>query len=79
MNINWKLRLQSYPFWAAVCGLIGLILQDFGLVDAGEYNAYMDAFLMLLVASGIVSDPTTAGMRDSRNALSYQKPRKDKD
>lgn len=79
MNINWKLRLRSYPFWAAICGLLGLVLQDLGLVDAGQYNAYMDTFLLVLVASGIVSDPTTAGLWDSRNALSYKKPRKDKD
>ncbi|GAB3044615.1 phage holin [Virgibacillus ainsalahensis] len=79
MKINWKVRVFSYPFWVAIFGLIGLIVQDLELLSAGRYEAYVDAILLVLVASGVISDPTTSGMNDSINALSYRKPRKDKE
>lgn len=76
MKINWKVRLHSYPFWVAVFGLIGLIVTDIGLMDLGHYEKYVDAILLVLVAGGIVNDPTTSGITDSKQALSYKKPKK---
>lgn len=29
MKINWKVRLQSYPFWVALFGFVGLIVKSF--------------------------------------------------
>ena len=77
MKINWKVRLQSYPFWVAVFSLIGLIVTDLGLMDLGHYEKYVDAILLVLVAGGIVSDPTTSGLTDSQQALTYKKPKQD--
>lgn len=77
MKINWKVRLQSYPFWVAVFALIGLIVTDLGLMDLGHYEKYVDAILLVLVAGGIVTDPTTTGIADSKKALSYKKPKQD--
>jgi len=77
MKINWKVRLQSYPFWVAVFALIGLIVTDLGLMDLGHYEKYVDAILLVLVAGGIVSDPTTSGLTDSQQALTYKKPKQD--
>ena len=75
MKINWKLRLKSYPFWVALFGLIGLIVADAGLLEVGQYEHYVDAISLILVAGGVVSDPTTGGMSDSKQALNYKKPR----
>ena len=69
MKINWKLRLKSYPFWVALFGFIGLIVADTGLLEVGQYKHYVDAILLILVASGVVSDPTTKGMSDSQRVL----------
>lgn len=77
MKINWKVRLQSYPFWVAIFSLIGLIVTHYLGFDAGEYQAIVDAVLGVLIAAGVVADPTTSGYSDSQQALSYNKPRKD--
>lgn len=75
-KINWILRLRSYPFWVAVFGFIGLIVTDVG-VDIGHYESYVQALMLVLVAGGVVSDPTTQGLSDSKKSLNYSKPRKD--
>ncbi|MBU5342268.1 phage holin [Caldifermentibacillus hisashii] len=77
MKINWKVRLHSYPFWVAVFALIGLIVTDLGLMDLGHYEKYVDAILLVLIAGGIVTDPTTSGLTDSQQALTYKKPKQD--
>ncbi|MEX0596778.1 MAG: phage holin [Candidatus Paceibacterota bacterium] len=76
-NINWKIRLQSYPFWVAFFALVGLIIADLGFMSAGSYQEYVDAILLILIAGGVVSDPTTNGYKDSDQALAYDKPRKE--
>ena len=75
MKINWKVRLQSYPFWVALFGFVGLIVNNSGLIDLAEYNKYVDAFMLVLLAGGIVADPTTQGLSDSKHALNYDKPK----
>jgi len=78
MKINWKVRLQSYPLWVAVFGLIGLFVGDMSLLGLEQYQTYVDALLLVLITSGIVSDPTTKGLSDSKQAMTYAKPRSDK-
>ena len=75
MKINWKVRLQSYPFWVALFGFVGLIVNNSGLIDLAEYNNYVDSFMLVLLAGGIVADPTTQGLSDSEQALNYEKPK----
>ena len=70
------MRLRSYPFWVAVFGFIGLFLSDIGVIDIGSYQVYMDSLLVILVSGGIIADPTTQGLSDSKQALNYKKPRK---
>ena len=76
MKINWKLRFQSYPFWVALFSLIGLVVVDAGLLGVGEWEKYVDAVLLVLIAGGFVADPTTDGYSDSPQALRYNKPKK---
>lgn len=77
MKINWKLRLKSYPFWVAVFGFIGFIVADSGVLEIGKYEMYVEAVMAILIAGGVISDPTTDGYSDSNRALRYEEPRKD--
>lgn len=76
-NINWKVRLRSKPFLVAVFALLGMVVQDVGLMDVGSYETYVDAILLVLMAGGVIADPTTDGLKDSGQALTYTKPRKE--
>lgn len=69
MKINWKLRLQSKSFWVAVFALIGFVLGEFGVYDAGSYQTLVDALLLVLVAGGIVVDTSTPGVSDTPHTL----------
>lgn len=62
--IEIKKRLRSYPFWVALFALIGLIASRYEVIDAGEYQIFVDAILAVLVAGGIVVDPRTPGVGD---------------
>lgn len=74
MRINWKIRLQSRSFWVAIFALIGFILGEFGVWEAGRYEMLVDLLLFALVAAGVVIDPTTGGLNDSERAMKYNKP-----
>ena len=77
MQINWKVRVRNYEFWVAVFALLGLIVTDLGLMELGDYEKYVEAILFVLVAGGIIIDPTVAGLSDSKLAMTYEKPKKD--
>lgn len=72
--INWKVRLRHPMFWTAVFALVGFILVDSGVIDAGKYETYIELIMGLLIASGIVADLTTPGIEDSKLAKTYDKP-----
>lgn len=85
-NINWKVRMRNKSFWLAVVPA-ALLLAQVIAVPFG-YNFEIDvinkqlldiinaafAFLSIL---GVVTDPTTKGVSDSEQALSYSKPKQD--
>lgn len=73
MRINWKVRLQSKKFWVAMFALIGFVLGEFGVWEAGRYETLVDLLLFALIAAGVVVDPTTGGLNDSERALKYGK------
>lgn len=77
MKINWKVRLQSYAFWVSLFGLLGLLLPTLFEIDLGKYQSITQAVLGLLVAIGVVTDPTTKGLSDSQQAMGYEVPRED--
>lgn len=82
MKINWKIRFKHKPFLIALFALLGLLVQQvaaiFG-VDTTIYNEQatdlFNTVLAILVLLGIVSDPTTSGVSDSKQVMRYQKPR----
>ena len=84
--INWKVRFKSKVFWLAVIPAILLLAQTvldlfgvhFDFTDIQQkLLTVVEAVFGLLVILGIVTDPTTAGVSDSRRALTYEKPYKE--
>jgi phi LC3 family holin len=82
--INWKLRIKNKTFWLALIPAILLLIQavaaTFGYtLDLGELGnnliAVVNAVFGVLVILGIVTDPTTAGVSDSKQALTYTEPK----
>lgn len=53
-------RFRNYGFWLSIAALIPLLLNAFG-VDfiPEEYEAIVNAVLAVLVAAGIINNPTT--------------------
>lgn len=86
-NINWQVRIKNKNFWLtfipAVLLLIQVIAAVFGFtLDLGDLgNKLLDvvnAAFSVLVILGIVNDPTTEGVSDSEQALTYTEPKKGK-
>ena len=86
--INWKVRWKSKVFWMAIIPAILLlarqVLSIFGIeFDFTEIQdkilAVVESVFAILVILGIVTDPTTAGVSDSKRALTYTEPYKDKE
>lgn len=86
MKINWTVRFGNLKFWLsfvpAVLLLIQVVAAVFGFtLDLGELgNRLIDvvnAVFAVLVILGVVNDPTTAGMSDSAQALTYTRPKKE--
>lgn len=84
MSINWKVRIKNKAFWLALIPAVLLLVQvcaapfgyewDFGVLNA-QLAAIVNALFAVLAILGIVADPTTEGMGDSEQALSYEKPK----
>lgn len=73
-TINWKLRFRHPAFYGAVAALIGMILTDAQVIDAGKYELYVQLILGVLTTGGLVVDFTTPGIRDSQVSLEKEKP-----
>ena len=86
MNINWLARLKNKNFWLALVPAVLLLIQVVAAVfgfelDLGDLgNRILDvvnALFAVLAILGIVTDPTTAGISDSKQALTYTEPKKE--
>ena len=78
MNINWKLRLQHKSFWVALVGLLVILSQQLGIKFLPDNVADItNTILAIGVLVGVITDPTTAGLGDSNQALGYDKPKED--
>lgn len=85
MKINWKVRAKNKVFWMAlvpallmlaktVANLFGYTIE---LIEV-ESNllAVIESVFMVLGIVGVVADPTTSGIGDSEQALTYDTPSK---
>ena len=76
MNINLKLRLQHKSFWVALVGLVVLLSQQLGVKILPDNIADIaNTILAIGVLVGVINDPTTAGLGDSAQALTYEAPK----
>ena len=82
MNINWKVRLRSGPFWVGLISLVltfvYTVLNMAGIVPQFEQKQIMDVVVMLLqilAFIGVLTDPTTKGFSDSEQAMRYNEPK----
>lgn len=59
MNFEWS-RFKNYGLWVSILALIPMILSAFGVkIVAEEYQAITNLVLSILVALGILNNPTT--------------------
>ena len=82
--INWKVRLKNKTFWLtavpAVLLLASQVLKLFGVEWdytglAEQLTAIVDTIFAILALLGVVNDPTTQGVGDSQQALTYETPK----
>lgn len=83
--INWKVRICNKNFWLALIPAVLLLAQSVAAAVGCELQlgavgdkllAIINNLFALLAILGIVNDPTTEGLGDSENALTYQVPKK---
>ena len=76
MNINLRLRLQHKSFWVALVGLVVLLSQQLGVkIFPDNIADITNTILAIGVLVGVINDPTTAGLGDSAQALTYEAPK----
>ena len=84
--INWKVRIKNKAFWVSLIPAVLLLVQVIAAVfgytlDLGDLGnkllAVVNALLAVLAILGVVTDPTTAGVGDSTQALTYTTPKTD--
>ena len=87
MKINWKVRIKNKVFWLALVPAVLLLIQVVASVFGIDLNldalgdkllAVVNALFAVLTILGVVTDPTTVGISDSKQAMEYDKPKCDK-
>jgi phi LC3 family holin len=83
--MNWKVRFKNKTWLAAFIALIisfvYQVLAMFDIAPVITQDSVIQAanlVLMMLSAMGVLVDPTTTGITDSRRAMSYTKPNGEK-
>ena len=83
-TINWRVRLKNKNFWItfipAMLMLVQVVLSIFGYsfeVEKvqGKLLDLVDAVFTVLVIVGVINDPTTVGLSDSKDAMEYSQPK----
>ena len=84
MNINWKIRFQNKTFLTGLISLVVVFIYDLlqllEIATAVTQSAVMqvaEGILTILGMLGVIADPTTAGLSDSKQALTYTSPKQD--
>ena len=87
MKINIPVRFKNPWFWVGLCGTIlaamGVspeMFTSWGAVWEAVVNQFSNPFMLVsvvLAVLGVFVDPTTAGIGDSKRAMSYKSPVKE--
>ena len=82
--INWKVRIKNKNFWVTIIPALILLIQGiaalFGFTInlndiSGKLLVVVDGVFVVLSILGIINDPTTAGISDSSQAMTYNEPK----
>lgn len=83
--INWRVRIRNKAFWVAIIPAVLVLIQVVAAVfgytlDLGELGnkliAVVNAVFVVLSILGVVNDPTTSGLSDSEQAMTYELPKR---
>ena len=81
MKLNWKVRFKNkvwlYSFISLIIGFVFSMLALFDIfpdVTENQITRILDQALTFLGLIGVLVDPTTAGLNDSKRALNYEEP-----
>lgn len=91
MKINWTVRLKNPHWWVQIAlalvipvlGYFGLSAADittWGMVFETVGRAFTNPYvvgMMIVSVYNAITDPTTAGIGDSAQALKYTEPKKE--
>ena len=84
MQINWRVRFQNKTFLTGLISLVVVFIYDLlqllEIAPAVTQSAVMqvaEGILTILGMLGVIADPTTAGLSDSKQALTYTSPKQD--
>jgi phi LC3 family holin len=82
MKINWKVRLKNKTWLITFTGVvIAFVYQVLGMlgvapaISEDSATQIVGIVINLLVAVGVVADPTTQGITDSDQAMTYDEPK----
>lgn len=84
--INWQVRARNKNFWLAIIPaallLVQAVLACFGVTwdysqISQELIGVVNALFAVLAILGVVADPTTQGIGDSAQAMTYDRPKTD--
>lgn len=74
-QINWKLRLRNKATLVALGATIFLLGRQLGIPLPANWSEIVDTVLTLLALLGVITDPTTKGVYDSPQAMTYEEPK----
>lgn len=82
--MNWKVRLKNKAFWMAMIPSVVLLVTQVAKMLGYEIDLttfqeqiidIVGTVFIVLTIIGVVNDPTTAGLCDSTQAMTYEKPK----
>lgn len=84
MGINWAVRIKNPAFWTgliaalgtaavAICGALGIEFDSTPWVQA--LTSIVTGIFGVLTLVGVTVDPTTQGLADSPQAMTYTEPK----
>lgn len=83
MKINWTVRFKNKTWLVTfLITILAFVYQLLGMFDIVSpitqdmATQLISAIVNILVAIGVVIDPTTSGVSDSDQALKYNEPKK---
>lgn len=82
--MNWTVRFKNKTFWITFIPAMLLLIQTVLALFDIEWNydllneqllAIVNSLFVVLTILGVVVDPTTSGVTDSEQALTYEEPK----